>query len=501
MPEDSPFPLVTRRRALGLLSAATALPGIALAQSGVLKDGEDIATALADDELVAAVAEPWTGDLNGIVERGFLRLGTGMDPVLFRYEHADRGRTIEQRGLIVEAAAELEAALRKKLGKPARDLTMLIAPVARDRLIPGLLEGRVDAVAAMLTITPERAAVVAFTDPTIEEVDEIVVTGPKAPEITSVDDLVGTGVFLRKSSSYHEHVIALNAEREAKGLAPIPVTAVDENLEDPDILELVSAGTFPLAIFDSHMAPLYAKVFGDLTVRDDIAVARGGKIAMAVRPDAPELLAALNEIVPRFRKGTLLGNTLRKRHLEDSERLKNAMEPEAQERFRETIGIIAKYADQYDFDRILIAAQGFQESRLDQSKRSRAGAVGIMQVMPQTARDPNVGVRDIHLAEPNVEAGVKYLRFVRDRYFSDPAMTPLDQALFSFAAYNAGPGNISKARRKAEKMGLDPNRWFGHVEIATARSVSREPVIYVRNILKYYASYKVFAAGQLRQDG
>ena len=114
--------------------------------------------------------------------------------------------------------------------------------------------------------------------------------------------------------------------------------------------------------------------------------------------------------------------------------------------------------------------------------------------MPATARDPNVGIPDIEVAERNVEAGVKYLRHLRSEYFDDSAIAPFDQACFAFAAYNAGPGNIRKARARAASMGLDPNVWFGNVEVAAGRTISQEPVVYVRNILKYYTSYRIFQA-------
>ena len=191
------------------------------------------------------------------------------------------------------------------------------------------------------------------------------------------------------------------------------------------------------------------------------------------------------------RKGTLLGNVVLKRYLQNVQRIEDVRSGKALESYQETIGIIRRYAGEYDFDWLMIVAQGYQESRLDQSRRSRAGAVGIMQLLPSTAADPNVDVHNIEVPENNVHAGVKYLRFVRDRYFSDSGIEPLDRVLFSFAAYNAGPGNIAKARKKAAGMGLDPNRWFGNVEVAASRVISREPVIYVRNIYKYYVAYKL----------
>lgn len=441
----------------------------------------------AEDTLVAHLAAPWTGDLPGIVERGFLRLGTTFNPVLFSYDGPD------QRGIVVDLAQEMQAQLRKTLGKRAASLTIVLAALPRDKLIPALEEGRVDVLAANLTVTPERSARVAFVDPILRNVSEVVVTGPSAPPLSGLDDLAGITLRVRPSSSYREHLAALNEARRAAGRTPLPVEPIDENMEDADILDLVAAGVLPAAVVDSHMAGLYAQIIDGLKVRDDLVLHEGGEIAWAVRKDAPELRAALDRFAKSAAKGTLLGNMLYSRYFKDTDRVENALDPEPSGRFRRTIGLIRKYADRYGFDAILIAAQGYQESRLDQSKRSAAGAVGIMQVMPATARDPAVGIPDIHVDEKNVHAGVKYLRLLRSRYFDDPEMTDLDRALFSFAAYNAGPGNISKARRRAEKMGLDPNVWFGSVELAAARVVSREPVVYVRNILKYYTTYSIYA--------
>jgi membrane-bound lytic murein transglycosylase MltF len=164
--------------------------------------------------------------------------------------------------------------------------------------------------------------------------------------------------------------------------------------------------------------------------------------------------------------------------------------PAARKRFQDTAEYLKRYSNQYNFDWLMIAAQGYQESKLDQRKRSKAGAIGIMQLMPTTARDKNVNIPDIEKAEKNIHAGVRYLRFLRDRYFNEPELSALDKALFSFAAYNAGPRSITRARKRAKAMGYDPNQWFGNVEIGAARAISREPVIYIRNIYKYYIMYK-----------
>jgi membrane-bound lytic murein transglycosylase MltF len=332
---------------------------------------------------------------------------------------------------------------------------------------------------------------VAFTRPTWKNVRELVVSGPAAPGIESLDDLAATGLHLRPSSSYFEHVSTLNQARDAAGKPVIPVESMDEYLEDYDLLEMVQAGILPAIIVDSHKAAILARVFDNITVHEDLSVNEGGEIAWAVRKDNPKLLSALNGFVGQVRKGSLLGNILIKRYLGDQDWIDNVQSEDALGRYKESLGLIQKYAGQYEFDWLMIVAQGFQESKLDQSKRSKAGAIGIMQVMPATANDRVVGIPDIENAESNVHAGVKYLRFLRKRYFDGTEIAPLDRVLFAFAAYNAGPGGIGKARKRASKMGLDPNRWFDNVEIAAAHAISREPVIYVRNIYKYYIAYKL----------
>ena len=442
----------------------------------------------AEDALIAAMAAPWTGDLDGMAARGFVRIGVPHEPVVFVYDGP------EQRGIAVEFGREFEAHLRATLGAEAETLTVTFMPLTRDTMIDALVAGRVDVLAANLTVTPSRAERVDFADPMLRGVRELVVTGPAAPPVAALDDLATVPVHVRPSSSYYEHLLALNEARAEAGAAPIRVVAAAEALEDYDLVELLDVGVIPAVILDSHKAELYAQVFERLTVHDDLAINEDGEIAWAIRKGSPQLMDATNAFVAKARKGTELGNILYRRWIADPTRVLNAIAPGEDAKFVETIGFIRQHATAYDFDPVLIAAQGYQESGLDQSARSAAGAIGIMQLMPDTARDPNVGIPDIEVAERNVEAGVKYLRHLRNEYFSDPAITPFDQACFAFAAYNAGPGNIRKARARAATMGLDPNVWFGHVEVAAGRTISREPVVYVRNILKYYTSYQIFQA-------
>ncbi|MBE9553146.1 MAG: lytic transglycosylase F, partial [Proteobacteria bacterium] len=417
------------------------------------------------DELamLALVDEPWTGDLDGMIERGFIRVLTVHNPMFFALDG------VEERGLDVEMGRLLEAWLRaRQAGKAASRLKVVVIPTPRDQLFPRLLAGRGDIVMANLTITPERARLVDFSIPTYENVSELLVTGPRAPNIATIDDVPRVQILARRSSSYFEHIEELNETRWADGKRPLRVRAADERLEDYDLLQMVDAGMIRAVVVDSHKAAAWAAVFKNIRVHDDIAVNRGGSIAWAMRMESPKLMKAVNGFLRKNRQGTLIGNTLLNRYLGDTKALDDALTGAGRAQYDVTIEIIQRYADEYGFDWRMIAAQGYQESGLDQSQRSHAGAIGVMQVMPATAADPSVGIPDISSAEANIHAGVKYMRHLRDHYFDAPGISPLDRVLFSLAAYNAGPGNIARARRRAARMGFDENRWFGHVEAAAA---------------------------------
>jgi len=132
-------------------------------------------------------------------------------------------------------------------------------------------------------------------------------------------------------------------------------------------------------------------------------------------------------------------------------------------------------------------AQGYQESQLNQKARSPRGAIGVMQVMPATGK--KLGVGDIRQIEPNIHAGVKYMRVMMDQFFAEEAMDSLNKGLFTFASYNAGPGRIAQLRKLAAKRALDPNIWFNNVEVIAFERIGRETVQYVSNIYKYYLAY------------
>jgi membrane-bound lytic murein transglycosylase MltF len=428
-------------------------------------------------------AVKWTGDLDGMIKRRYIR-------VLVTYSKTnyfvDRGT---QRGLTYDAFRLFEDDLNKTLKSKKIRVHVVFVPVSRDSLIPALLEGRGDIAAANLTITPERLQRVDFSEPGRKDVSEIVITGPGAEPIGRVEDLSGKDVYVHKTTSYYESLQKLNAEFANAGNAPIKVIPAPENLEIEDIIEMVNAGLIKTTIADDYLAEFWIKVLPKIVLHPEVAIRTGGEIAFMIRKDSPQLRQALNTFLAKHPEGSATRNQLLQKYLKNTKFVKEATSKEEMAKFQRTVEFFRKYGDKYDMDYLLLMAQGYQESRLDQNAKSPVGALGVMQVMPATGKDMNVG--DITQIEPNIHAGVKYIRFMVDQFYENEPMDRLNKGLFAFAAYNAGPGRISQLRGLAAKRGLNPNVWFNNVEVIASEKIGRETVTYVSNIYKYYIAYKL----------
>jgi membrane-bound lytic murein transglycosylase MltF len=322
-------------------------------------------------------------------------------------------------------------------------------------------------------------------------VDEVLVTHNEMPPIENLTDLGGREIYVLRDSSYVKHLHDINRMLSVVDVSPIEIVEADKRLLSEDILELVNARVIDITVIDDFKGELWEKVLPNITLLDNIKIATNKRAGWVIRKNSPELDSALAAFTRRVQRGTLLGNILFRRYFENTQWIDNPIEQQERDKLAKFIDLFTKYGQQYGFDPLALAAQAFQESRLDNSKRSHRGAVGIMQLMPNTARDKHVNIQDIGKVENNIHAGAKYLRFLRERYFSDPSIEQWDQRLFSWAAYNAGPANIIRVRNATEKQGLDANVWFGNVEILAARKISREPVRYVANIHKYYTAYRL----------
>jgi len=424
---------------------------------------------------------PWKGDWDGIVKRGFMRVL--VVPSRTQY-FVDKGT---ERGITHDAFKGFEDETNKSLKTKAIKFQVVFIPVSPEELISALEAGRGDVSAANLTITEARQKEVDFSTPLLTGIKELVVTGPNSPALKSVDDLAGLELHVRKSSTYWQHIEDLNARLVAAGHKPVKLVPASENLADEDLLEMLNAGLLPAVIVDSHLATVWADLFPKIVVHQDISVHDGGDIAWAFRQNSPQLKAVLDDFIKTHGKGTVFGNVLLKRYLQNATYVKEATNPEELKKFAQTVEIFRKYGKEYDVDYLLMMAQGYQESRLDQNVKSPVGAIGVMQVMPATGKSLNVG--DITQLEPNIDAGVKYMRFMIDTYYAKEPMDRLNKALFTFASYNAGPARIQSLRVEAKKQGLDPNLWFRNVEFVAAEKIGQETVTYVANIYKYYIAY------------
>ena len=439
---------------------------------------------------IPGLSEPWTGDLDGMKQRRLIRVLTVYG--LPRY-FLDGAR---EQGLAFELFKMFEKFVNQRLEKKQLPVHVVFVPVARDELLQGLIDGRGDIATAGLTITRAREAEIDFTNPVSREISEVLVTGPSAPAIKSVEDLSGQEVYVRASSSYRTSLDHLNERLAEAGRPAVILRDASEYLEDEDLLEMVDSGMLPWAVVDDYKALSWAEAFDNITVREDLVLREGGKIGFAVRKGSPLLLAALNEFMASHKQGTLTGNILLNRYVRDFDWSENALAVDDYDRFERVRDIFEQYGRQYGVDYLLVAAQGYQVSRLDQGVRSKAGAIGIMQMLPSTARDPSVGIPDITTVDNNIHAGIRYLNYLRDQYFGDLASDRFNQTLFALAGYNAGPARVRSLRAKAEKQGYDPDRWFDNVEVIAAQEVGKEPVTYVANILKYYAAYSLSVSRQ-----
>lgn len=434
------------------------------------------------------LAKPMLGDLDAMMERRTIRVLTTYNKTgYFIHKGVQRGVTYDA---FMQVEKRLNEQLRKdKAIKRHLKLNFVFIPVARENLLKALIDGKGDIAAANLTITDKRRQQgVEFSAPLIENVRELLISGPDSPKVESAADLGGKSIYVRPSSSYFESLMAYNQARKEAGEPLIDIQPASEVLEDEDLVEMVNAGLLPFIVMDEHKARFWQKIFPAIRIHEEPVFRDGGIIAWAVRKESTQLLAMLNEQIKALR-GKATGEAILARYLKQNKFIKSAAAEAERKKFLQVVELFREYGNKYDVDWLLIAAQGYQESALNHKARSHVGAIGIMQIMPATGKGLKVG--DIRQLEPNIHGGVKYMRWMIDHYYADEPMTALDKALFSFASYNAGPARVARLRAEAKKRGLDPNVWFHNVEYVAAEKIGPETVTYVGNIYKYYIAYKL----------
>jgi membrane-bound lytic murein transglycosylase MltF len=439
------------------------------------------ALALESAETMAQiVGKPYLGDYDKLKKGLLVRV---LVPFSITSYYIDQGK---EKGLTAEYMREFEKHLNKDVKKELEKVRVILIPTRRDQLLSGVAEGHGDLAVANLTITPQRLETVDFSAPIYTGVRELIVTNSDQTDISDIKQVSGKEIHVRESSSYFSSLVALNEELKKQSLDPVTIVTADENLEDEDLLEMVQTGIIPAIVIDEHKAKLWLGLFDKLKMHADFPVREGGDIGWAIRKDSPKFEKVINTFLKKAAHGTMLGNVLIKRYYSNIKDMINPKNDAYNKKLDQLVDLFDKYGEKYNIDPMLLAAQAFQESRFDQNARSKAGAVGIMQLLPSTAGDPNVNIKNIKKLENNIEAGAKYMRFVADHYFADDEISDLNKILFVFAAYNAGPNRVARTRKKAS----DPNEWFESVEWEVARAAGAEPIKYVKNIYIYYIMFK-----------
>ncbi len=435
------------------------------------------------DSMVLHPPPNWVGDFSGMRERQMIRM---LVPYSKTFFYIDKGH---QKEINYQYGKELERWLNKNypVRNRAKGWQVLFTPLRRDQLLPVLQEGKGDLAAGGLTITEARRTQVDFFDSLAKGVKEVLITGPRMKPIRNIDDLAGKEITVRASSSYYEHLLRLNTQFKERKLKPIRIVRADEWLESEDILEMVNAGLVKATVVDHYLAEIWQPLYKAIRINDSIAINNGGELAWACRKNSPELQSVMSTFMRQHKVGTTFGNIQVAKYIRNSDIVHNATSVKEMRKFINLVKHFRKYGGSYNFDYLMLMAQGYQDSRLNQKARSKKGAVGVMQLLRSTAADPAVGIPHIdRYAGRNIEAGAKYLRFLTENYLNEEQITPVNKTLLAFAPYNAGPGNLRKFCRLAEKSGYDPDVWFQNVEWASARIVGQETVRYIANIYKYY---------------
>lgn len=422
----------------------------------------------------------YIGDFDALQKKGVVRVLVSGDVGFY---HIENGKP---KGILAEQIHYFQQAL--KVRDPL--LRVQVIPVERSELLSALNQGRGDIAVANLTVTKEREQLVDFSIPIRSDIDELLVTNHSTPLITDITQLQGKEVWLKQNSSYISSVHTVNKQLEQNGMVPIYIHLLNNNIQDLELLDLIKRGKITATIVDSHKLELWGNLEQDIRIHRDLAFRHNADIAWAIRKNNPQLKAQIDQYLQDSKQGTLLGNVIDNRYLESiswMNRASNALQNEEREKLEE---LFVAYGEKYEINWLILLAMAFQESGLDNTKISHRGAVGIMQVMPKTARDWYVDIDDVYDLESNIHAGSKYLRFIYDRYFDLPELSDIDKIHFSLAAYNAGPAKIRRMRVLAAKQGFNPNKWFNHVEVIARKNISQEPVKYVANINRYFTIYQ-----------
>lgn len=422
----------------------------------------------------------YTGDLAVLEKKRVIRVLVSADLGFYYIEDG------LPKGIIAELLHHFELDIHKTKPK----LNLQVIPVHRDQLLKYLVAGYGDLAVANLTVTEQRKKMVAFSDPVLSDINEVIINNLDSPEITDIVQLSDQEIWVRKSSSYYQSLLEVNNRLLLQHLPPMKIQFIEETLEDYELLEMVNLGLMNMTVLDEHKMKIWKDLLPKLRINTAFVLRSNGEIAWAMRKDSPKLMALVNDYIAQVKSGTLLGNVIYNKYLDSQGWIDNLLSDNNIDKMEKLSDLFYKYASEYNFDYLMMMAQGFQESGLNQQKVSNKGAVGIMQVLPSTARDKYIDIPNIYNSNNNVHAGIKYMRYIQNNYLDDNRLNYDNRMYMTLASYNAGPGNIRKMRRYAKESGYNPDIWFNNVEIVTRKHIGKQPIVYVTNINRYYIVYK-----------
>ncbi len=439
-------------------------------------------------------AKTYLGTLDEIKKRKFIRFLTTNNSFNYFVHNGT------QKGYEYEMAKEFVDYLNKKLGMKEKKglIRFEMVPVRRDELLMLLYSGYGDIAAAGLTATTSRKKKASFTVP-YNSVDEVVIVNKSLKDVSLIEDLSGKKVVVRKSSSYHESLLKINEGFIKKSIPPIEIVLMDEGMETETIIELVSLGKFNLTVSDSHIAKAAKNIFDNIVVKDEIKLREKGDISWAVSKRATGLLEELNEFMPKYKKGSFMGNMNLGKYFSSIKKIGTESFNQKKKQLSPYDAIIKEYAEQYDWDWRILSALAYQESKFNQDRKNRWGAIGVFQIKKMVAMEKYVNIPDIEgpeNARNNIHAGIKYLSWLRKTYFSESDIEEKDRIRLTLAAYNAGPGRLKQAAKKAAEMNLNPNKWFRNIEYALLAMGKTEPVHYVNNINDHFLAYAILGLNE-----
>ncbi len=443
---------------------------------------------------IASMTDYYTYDFEELVKTGVIRILVVYDGVNYYFVdgHED--------GFAVAMGKQLKKYINEThIKNDSNKIDIQYIPVRTDQIFKLLEKGVGDIAASFIIPTQRLKNEVAFTDPFMQELSELVVTKKGSYKIKSIKDLSGISVYIRKSSKAYETIKALNIAFRTMNWAPVNIVLVQETMQDAELIQRISNGEIPATIISSAQAKLWEHIFTNIKFHTEFPVSSHNTMNWAIRNYNYHLLNIVNQFIALYNQDTKSGKKIVGTYFRP---LANSTSTHSKKQSLSTMGmkfdefqkfktVFKKYGEEYDLDWRLLMSQAYQESTFNPNAKSPKGPIGLFQVSPTMAQNFLVNsVDELKTIDGNAKAATKYLKYIVDNYLKGSYyLDNQNKMAFALASYNAGPGRIKYYRTLAERQGLDPNVWFNNVEKIVAEKGLSETVNYVSSILKRYRAF------------